>query len=384
MKVPGHAAREAALRPRLEYVDDQLSPIHKGLARGMASRRALMLVSARVDRKVRREVAAGLRPMPEYLVLEERYGLELLDWTQVGISGGHRSVTRSMRHVIFALKQAKHAEVILADGEHLGIPLALTLRALRINTPQLAIGHNLLNPAKTRLLRCVRVRPVDRFVTHSANQVQLILAATGLTPGQLAVVPYGIDTAFWSECPARESEGLVVSAGREHRDYRTLVAALPPGANLTIADHSLFTPHATRRDPEAWPPTVQRVALDSRGLRDLYSHAEVVVVPVIESSMPAGITTLLEAMSMGKAVIATETSELRGVVRHGETGLVVKPGDVTGMRAAIEFLLSSAETRRTLGWRARQEAVERYDVKVFADNLAAHLGQLRSEPRRPN
>ena len=114
------------------------------------------------------------------------------------------------------------------------------------------------------------------------------------------------------------------------------------------------------------------------GLRQLYRRAEVVVVPVIESGMPAGITTLLEAMSMGKAVIVTETSELRGVVQHGETGLVVKPGDVREMRAAIRSLMASPSTRQIFGSAARKVAVERYDVNVYAASLARQLTDVCS------
>jgi glycosyltransferase involved in cell wall biosynthesis len=336
-----------------------------------------MLVSANVNERLRQDVANGLRPRPEYLVLEEQYGVELFDWSRLRASGGHRSVARSLRHLTAALNRATHADVIIADGEHVGMPLALLLRALRNDTPQLMIGHNLLRPAKKRILGCLGVRPVDRLLIHSANQLRAIVATTRLREDQLAVVPYGVDTSFWSGTSGSEREGVIVSAGREHRDYRTLVSALPDGATLTIADHSLFTPQATRRDPDAWPATVRRVALDAARLRQLYLQAEVVVVPVIESFMPAGITTLLEAMSMGKAVVVTETSELRGVVQHGETGLVVSPGDVTGLRAALELLLASQSTRRELGARARSVAVERYDVNVYAANLARQLAEVR-------
>jgi hypothetical protein len=337
-----------------------------------------MLVSVNIDERLRQDVAAGVRPMPEYLALETRYGVELFDWSRLGVSGGHRSVGRSLRHVAAALSHARHADVVFADGEHLGIPLAILLRALRDDTPLLTIGHNVLRPTKRHLLRGIRLREVDRLLTHSANQLQSIVASTQLHEDQLSVVPYAVDTSFWSGCSTGECSGAIASAGREHRDYRTLVSALPDGAQLTIADHSLFTPGATRRDPEAWPPTVKRVALDAPGLRELYRRAEVVVVPVIESAMPAGITTLLEAMSMGKAVIVTETSELRGVVQHGETGLVVKPGDVVGMRAAIESLMGSPSARKCLGTAARRVAVERYDVNVYAASLAGELADVCS------
>jgi glycosyltransferase involved in cell wall biosynthesis len=337
-----------------------------------------MLVSATVDSQLRSDVTAGRRPMPEYLSLESRFGVELVDWSKLGVHSGHRSVRRSLRHVAVSLRRARQVDVIFSDGEHVGIPLALAMQALRIDTPHVMIGHNLLTPAKQRVLRHLPLRGLDRVLVHSMNQVGSIVSGAAGLADRLAVVPYGIDASFWSRPHDGAEEGLVVSAGREHRDYQTLVAALPLGARLTIADHSPYTPHATRRDPDVWPSTVDRVALDAVGLRALYDRAAIVVVPVVESLMPAGITTLLEAMSMGKAVVVTETSELRGVIQHGESGLVVRPGDVSGMHAAIERLLASPSARRALGSRARQVALERYDVNVYSSALAGQLSEAAS------
>lgn len=343
--------------------------------------RSLMLVSASVDAQLRSNATLGQRPTPEYLVLESRHDVELLDWSAFGVRSGHRSVTRSLQHAAVAARRAAQADVVFSDGEHVGIPLALAMQAMRIDTPHVMIGHNLLTPAKQRLLRHLPLGGVDRVLVHSPNQVGHIVSATRLPAEKLAVVPYGIDATFWSAPADQEEPDVVVSAGREHRDYRTLVAALPAAAKLTIADHSPFTPHATRCDPDDWPANVERVALDPAGLRRLYSRAAVVVVPVVESTMPAGITTLLEAMAMGKAVVATDTSELRGVVQHGESGLVVPPGDVTAMGAAIQDLLTSPARRRALGHRARQAVLDRYSVEVYASSLAGHLDELASGRR---
>src|ERR1700730_2621327 len=115
--------------------------------------RSVMLVSAAVDAQLRGDVDLLQRPRPEYLVLERDHGLELIDWTMLGAGSGHRSIRRSLRHVMAALRPARKVDVILSDGEHVGIPLALCLQALRIDTPHVTIGHNLLNPAKIRLLR---------------------------------------------------------------------------------------------------------------------------------------------------------------------------------------------------------------------------------------
>lgn len=341
----------------------------------------LMLVSAPVTASLREDVARGTRPKPEYLSLESRYDVDLLDWTRLGLTGGHRSVVRSLTHTVAGLRRARGYNVVFSDGEHLGIPLGAAMRSVQMRVPHLMIGHNLLAPAKARLLRHLPIPGVDVAVVHSAGQVDRLVAETAVPRAKLAVIPYGVDTRFWSSsaAPAAGVEGdLVASAGREHRDYRTLVEALPADARLRIADHSLFTPRATREDPAVWPANIERVALHPSGLRDLYAKAAVVVVPVVETLMPAGITTLLEAMAMGKALVVTETSGLRGIVEDGRTGLLVPPGDSRAMRSAIERLLTSPGERTALGTRARQEAVARYDVEVFTDALVACLGRLSS------
>ena len=341
--------------------------------------RSLMLVSAVVDHELRADVAAGRRPTPEYLRLESDHGVELLDWSKLGLSAGQRSVQLSLKHVSRAVRRAGQVDVVFSDGEHVGIPLALAMQARRVRAAHVMIGHHLLTPAKKRVLRRLPVaRHLDRVLVHSQHQLDGIISETGLPTERLAVVPYGVDATFWSGPPDQEERGLVVSAGREHRDYRTLVAALPSSATLSIADHSPFSPHATRRDPDTWPANVERVQLDPLRLRELYRRASVVVVPVVESTMPAGITTLLEAMAMGKAVVVTETAELRGVVEDGVTGLTVRPGDVTAMRAAIEHLVDSPSTRLALGHRARQVILESYDVDVYARLLARHLNEAAS------
>jgi glycosyltransferase involved in cell wall biosynthesis len=336
-----------------------------------------MLVSVVLESDVRAAVVGRERPLPEFLVLEREYGVELLDWSTLGLQPGTRSVARSLKHVAVALPRTRRADVIFSDGEHLGLPLALALKVTSSRVPHVMVGHNLLNAYKRRLLAQVRLRPMDRVIVHSQRQVEAIVRTTTLRPDQLAVIPYGIDTEFWStrEGAFEAEPDHVVSAGREHRDYATLVDALPAKARLTVADHSPFTPSATRRDPTSWPDSASRVAADYFHLRQLYEQATIVVVPLIESDMPAGITTLLEAMSMGKPVIVSGTQELQGVVQDRESGLVVAPGDVRAMRAAIEELLEAPDLRAHLGAQARQAAVERFDVRCYAAALACQLAE---------
>jgi glycosyltransferase involved in cell wall biosynthesis len=278
-------------------------------------------------------------------------------------------------------------EVVFSDGEHLGIPLAIAMRVLRIRTPHLVIGHHLTTPAKMVIFRWVRAhRRMDRILVHSANQIDMVAKRFAPLAEHLCVVPYGVDTQFWSPQPIPEQGDLLVSAGREHRDYDCLLRACPDSARLFIADDSLHSPNARRREPDRWPANVERRGLDRIGLRTMYARAAVVAVPVIDTPLPFGITTVLEAMSMGKVVVVSATEGLSDVIEDGVTGVLVPPGDDVALRNAIEGLLGDPKKRREVGRRARRAAIERFGLDIYVANLARHLHEVaqlvpdRSQP----
>jgi glycosyltransferase involved in cell wall biosynthesis len=339
--------------------------------------RVLMLVSAAADARLRREVSDGARPRPEYLLLEADYGVELLDWSRLPIPGRGRSGWRAALHVATAFHSLNHHDVIFSDGEHVGIPLALTLRAFRNRTPHLVIGHHLTTRAKAPLMRDLRAHEgMTRILVHSDYQRELAQRELGIPASKLDYVPYYADTEFWR--PTRVAEELlVVAAGREHRDYATLAEACGGlQARVFIAAGSVHSPAATSRDIDNWPGNFERGFADYRKLRDLYARACVVVVPLVETDFQAGVTTILEAMAMGKAVITTATRGQSGVVRDGLTGMTVPPGDAAELRDAVRYLLDRPAERRRLGGAARQAVIDGYSLEAYAGRLAGHFANL--------
>jgi glycosyltransferase involved in cell wall biosynthesis len=73
-----------------------------------------------------------------------------------------------------------------------------------------------------------------------------------------------------------------------------------------------------------------------------------------------------EAMAWGRPVVATAVGGLTDAVEDGVTGLLVPPGDVAALRAAIERLLGDAELRARLGAAGRVQAP---DFATAADAL---------------
>ena len=105
-------------------------------------------------------------------------------------------------------------------------------------------------------------------------------------------------------------------------------------------------------------------------LEERYRRAAVVVVP--SRSEGFGVVCA-EAMAHGKAVVAGATGGLLGLVRDGETGLLVEPGDPKALRAAIDRLLADPALRKRLGENARSWITELCSwEKVIHDTIATY------------
>lgn len=73
--------------------------------------------------------------------------------------------------------------------------------------------------------------------------------------------------------------------------------------------------------------------------------------------------SLLEAMSVGCAIVASDTPPLWEAIKHDNTGRLVDFFDVDGLVREITGLLDDAQMRRRLGENARKFAVENYDLR---------------------
>jgi glycosyltransferase involved in cell wall biosynthesis len=230
-----------------------------------------------------------------------------------------------VRQAWTAASRARSGDAIFADGEHIGLPLALFLRLrVRRNVRVVMLGHLLSRRWKRPLLwLAARVGVPATLVLHSVEQRRVLAPIVGRR-WRIALVPYQVDTEYWTPGPERAPNDvpLVVAVGSENRDYDTLVeAARGLNARVVIAAGS----HWARSIAAAHnlPANVEylRETLSFAELRELYRSAEVVVVPLHDVENQSGVTTILEAMSMGLPVVVTATRGQRECV----TGPLVLP-----------------------------------------------------------
>jgi glycosyltransferase involved in cell wall biosynthesis len=316
---------------------------------------------------------------------------------------------RAARRAVTTLQEHDaRFDVVHTHGALATIMIARAMHGLRMDTqliytehdstPWMCVPRRIIERLVRRIVyRSVNLRACHRasiVVTNFAELASELAERTGLPPDRFATVPNGTDTERFSpadEAPdelvklrsrryclyvgslidrkapdlllhalAKVDLGLVVvGEGPMGRDLRRLAR------RLCIADRVLFTG-----------------AQPQIAVRRYYQKAAFLVLPSVSEAVPL---VVFEALSTGKPVVATELEGIASVVRHGENGLLVPPGNVEALSAALDLLANDHELYRRLASNAVASVRDRFSWDIIARQLhllyARDLGSEREAAR---
>jgi glycosyltransferase involved in cell wall biosynthesis len=376
------------------------------VSRRAGSKKVLLLVNADRSDRDRHSPAGerGPRRRTDFDALEQALDADVLDWSAVRSSrlgGNIEAITNwYVAASVLAFLRHRHYRLIWCMSEQEGSLIALLFKLTGRRTPLMTVAVVPTSKPMSVMLRRLRLYThMTKLFPTSSYPLDTLRSSWHIPEAKVSLLPYQVDIDFFSEKWADaepQDVPYILGVGQQARDYDTLIAAvrdLP--VKLVIAADSLWA----RRRREPWradlPANVSVTTRDYVGLRDLYAGSAFVVVPLLESDVQHGITSIQEAMSMGKAVVVTRTrgqgdlvADPRALGRdglgrsttghfarlfapdrkdlHGATGLYVPPGDVVAMRSAIRRLLEDPKFAAELGTRGRDvyEAVVSLDCFV--------------------
>jgi glycosyltransferase involved in cell wall biosynthesis len=366
----------------------------------MATPRVLLVITADDALK-----PSDKGPRKDYNVLAEALGADAIDRSAVRrsrlLGWLARKVGVAPVQAWLAFKQRHDYDLILTDGEHIGIPLALLLKLARSKVSHITIGHRLTASKKKPFFKWLKVQShITTILLHSRRQYQLAVEQLRIAPEQLALIPYQVDASFWDQQPdTAEESHLICSAGLEFRDYPTLLRAVEGlEVEVVIGAASHWSKRRNTAADQSLPSNVQVASFDYEALRRVYARSAVVVVPLDDIDFQAGVTTILEAMSMGKPVIVTHSQGQTDVVEDRRTatrgaavrarpasvlreiaeaqgihvqptGFYVPPDDPAALRRAIVHLLDHPQERARLGAAGRKTIESLVTVDLFAQRV---------------
>ena len=203
--------------------------------------------------------------------------------------------------------------------------------------------------------RAAAVRPVDAFPTYTD--------VAAFTERPVEPLPETPAALFVGMLERTKDVGLLVRAWPE-------VAARVPGARLMIVGRGALA-DVVQRLRDDFPGEVEHVPeLLPREVARRMDASTLLVVPSRSEGFGR---VVVEAYARGRPVVATRVGSLRDLVRDGETGLLVEPGDAAGLARAIVTLLADRELASRMG-AAALEASRTY--LLTPDDYASRLRAL--------
>jgi glycosyltransferase involved in cell wall biosynthesis len=238
----------------------------------------------------------------------------------------------------------------------------------RITSGAYAISHGI-----TRLRRAYQ-RNVDLFVTPARFTADYLERA-GYDRSRIVVIPNMSDLPAG---PAASGDG----------EYAAFVGRISPekGLNILIDAARIagipvrIAGGGTMPDRDQLPENVRFIgALKREALPDFYRGARFLVVPSIWHEVFS--IVVVEAMSTGIPVIASNIGGLAEVFEHGRSGLYVPPGNSRALAEAMWRLWADPAACRRMGQTARQYALDHYSPDAFVGRLTAAFGRVVEQKR---
>jgi glycosyltransferase involved in cell wall biosynthesis/O-antigen/teichoic acid export membrane protein len=256
---------------------------------------------------------------------------------------------------------------LIAIPRRLGTPYVLHLHgsafeAFWLAAPRFAqrrIDRLFRDAAQVVVLGEAGRKLVARRVPEAAPRITILPNATAPIEKQWGLSDQGVQLLFLGELSARKGASVLIEAlGRLRTDV--------PWRAVIAGDGHVA---AARR-------SVKRFGLCGRvrltgwvgaaEIERLLATSDILVLPSFEETLPMAV---IEAFGAGLAVIATPVGAVPDILKPGETGMTVAPGDVAGLTEAIDVLIEDPVLRDRLGAAAGAYHAAHLSLAPYAELL---------------
>ena len=296
------------------------------------------------------------------------------------------------------LLREQHIDAVHSHEFTMAVYGAAACRLLGL--PQVITMHGGL-----KVCKALRRRVALRWAMRNSDHTVMVSRATrrkfardlGVDEARFTVVPNGVPVRGGSAAQVRAEFGiqpddcvlLAVGTLERHKGHRVLLEALARLASRSVnSPWKLIIAGGRGGDQhESLLEFVEEEGLDDRvrivtnrnDIPDLLALADIFVMPSLFEGLPMA---LLEAMTAGKAIIASATSGIPEAIVDGRDGLLVTPGDIGSLSDALRSLLTDPVRRSALGACAAARAHEEFTVQVMAERYETLYTDALSSSRR--
>lgn len=343
----GILARELAIYRRL-------------IARGV--RVTFVTYGKRGERRYRSQLAG-------FDIRHNRWGLPE-DLYAKGVSWLHGSNLAATS--VVKSNQVLGADVALAAARRYGKPFVARCGYLHSDFMEYAHGKSSRQAKAAEALERTVFTGADRVVVTTQTMSETVAQRYGIDRARIRVLPNYVDTELFRPRTA-ESKRRVCFIGRlvEQKNLHDLLVAMS-GLNVEVV--IVGEGHLrSALETEARALGIAATFTGAVAHEDLPRILSTCTVFALPSRYEGHPKTLIEAMASGLPTVGVDSPGTRDVIRHGETGLLCKPGD---LRDAIATLLDDQALQARLGAAARRLVEEQFALDRLVEVEYALLYEL--------
>jgi glycosyltransferase involved in cell wall biosynthesis len=316
-----------------------------------------------------------------------------------------KSFPRMEKEYHFALihsNSPQMADLLLKTGRKISVPSITTIHTILkghkegiVSSGQsflkmdLSEKCTLLMYPGLRMCEELYLRRSKEFITPS-NWMRGVIERNYPYVSRMHVIHNGVDSEKFTPKKATNSEILegvdvpiVLFSSRltVAKGVHFLIRAIPRILTRTREVHFVFSGAGPK---ESWLGLLKKLNVepsfytflgyvDYRLLPALYARADVFVAPSLYENLPIRI---LEAMSCGSAVVASNICAIPEVITHGKNGMLIAPGNVDDLANTTAGLLQDDGLRIRLGKNARETVVKDFAWNVIGEKTLDVYKQL--------
>jgi glycosyltransferase involved in cell wall biosynthesis len=269
--------------------------------------------------------------------------------------------------VIFRLlaRAHRHQVVLLAGGERADLVYAaLAGLCLWIRTPHVIVDAHWqkaggLGGRLQRVLLSLAARVIVQVQPHSTDEIEIYEREFGIPRAKLRAIPWSTSLIGYQLPPCSRDEGYILSGGHSFRDYPVFIKA---AGELGLRVKLGISAQEVGPNLRALVARYPSISLHSDWSNDAY-FKQMAGCTVYAMPIQQGLTrstadqTILNAMHLGKVVVATDSIGSRIYIKHGENGFLVKEPTEANWKAVLQQAMSLSDPQYdAIGDQARFDA----------------------------